>query len=221
MYPSGAGVCLNAHYNTKERIEALFALGDLSGLGGRLSNDDPEPDAQEAGKRGEAGNPQPITPSDSLIRAATYLANLDVNGNLTNEYPKPLIITETPEATAALREVQQECDRRYNFYEAQNEGAAKALWARAHEKVDHFGDFQNSSLLLKMTKFSNPSRWATSLSRKILREIRKNSHNLKIGFVYRKNALKRIRTCDLYLRLEMNHTGWTKATRHYSSTSPR
>lgn len=89
----------------------------------------------EAGKRGKAGNPQPITPSDSLIRAATYLANLDVNGNLTNEYPKPLIITETPEATAALREVQQECDRRYNFYEAQNEGAAKALWARAHEKV--------------------------------------------------------------------------------------
>lgn len=89
----------------------------------------------EAGKRGEAGNPQSITPSDSLIRAATYLANLDVNGNLTNEYPKPLIITETPEATAALREVQQECDRRYNFYEAQNEGAAKALWARAHEKV--------------------------------------------------------------------------------------
>ena len=58
-----------------------------------------------------------------------------MNGNLTNEYPKPLIITETPEATAALREVQQECDRRYNFYEAQNEGAAKALWARAHEKV--------------------------------------------------------------------------------------
>ena len=89
----------------------------------------------EAGKRGEAGNPQPITPSDSLIRAATYLANLDVNGNLTNEYPKPLIITETPEATAAFREVQLECDRRYNFYEAQNEGAAKALWARAHEKV--------------------------------------------------------------------------------------
>ena len=89
----------------------------------------------EAGKRGEAGNPQPITPSDSLIRAATYLANLDVNGNLTNEYPKPLIITETPDATAALREVQLECDRRYNFYEAQNEGAAKALWARAHEKV--------------------------------------------------------------------------------------
>lgn len=47
MYPSGAGVCLNAHYNTEERIEALFALGDLSSLGGRLSNDDPVPDAQD------------------------------------------------------------------------------------------------------------------------------------------------------------------------------
>ena len=47
LYPSGAGVCLTAHYNTKERIEALFALGDLSGLGGRLSNGDPEPDAQD------------------------------------------------------------------------------------------------------------------------------------------------------------------------------
>lgn len=92
---------------------------------------------------------------------------------------------------------------------------------RIFKMVDHFGDFQNSSLLLKMTKFSNPSRWATSSSRKILREIHKNSHNLKIGFVYRKNALKRIRTCNLYLLVEMNHIGWSKARHHYSSTSPR
>ncbi len=89
----------------------------------------------EAGKRGEAGNPQPITPSDSLIRAATYLTNLDVNGNLVGEYPKPLIITETPDATVALKDVQAECDRRYSFLESRNEGAAMALWARAHEKV--------------------------------------------------------------------------------------
>ena len=89
----------------------------------------------EAGKRGEAGNPQPIAPADSLLRAAKYLVNLDVSGNLGNEYPKPLIITETPEATAALKEIQAECDRRYSFFEAKNEGAAKALWARAHEKI--------------------------------------------------------------------------------------
>ena len=115
----------------------------------------------EAGKRGEAGNPQPITPSDSLIRAATYLANLDVNGNLTNEYPKPLIITETPEATAALREVQLECDRRYNFYEAQNEGAAKALWARAHEKVCKLAMLHGISSNVNNPLISEKSvRWA-------------------------------------------------------------
>ena len=39
----------------------------------------------EAGKRGEAGNPQPIAPADSLLRAAKYLVNLDVSGNLGNE----------------------------------------------------------------------------------------------------------------------------------------
>ena len=89
----------------------------------------------EAGKRGEAGNPQPITPSDSLLRAAKYLANLDVSGNLTSEYPKPLIISETPEATAALKEIQAECDHRYRFFESRHEGAAMALWARAHEKI--------------------------------------------------------------------------------------
>ena len=69
--------------------------------------------------------------------------------------------------------------------------------------------------------FQIPPDGVLQQSRKILREIHKNSHNLKIGFVYRKNALERIRTSDLYLRLEMNHTGWTKAHLHYSSTSPK
>lgn len=45
MYPDGAGVCLTNHYTTKERVEALLALGDLSSLGDRLSEDDPEPNA--------------------------------------------------------------------------------------------------------------------------------------------------------------------------------
>ena len=46
--------------------------------------------------------------------------------------------------------------------------------------VDHFEAFKKSSLQLKMTNFSNPSRWTTSLSRKILREIHKKLHNLKM-----------------------------------------
>ena len=39
------------------------------------------------------------------------------------------------------------------------------------QMVDHFEAFKKSSLQLKTTNFSNPSRWATSLSWKILREI--------------------------------------------------
>ncbi len=46
-YPDGAGLTLITHYTTKERIEALLALGPLSGLGDKLSNDDPEPNARD------------------------------------------------------------------------------------------------------------------------------------------------------------------------------
>ena len=46
--------------------------------------------------------------------------------------------------------------------------------------VDHFRDFSNTSLNLKKTNFSNLSRWAISLSRKILREIHKELHNFKM-----------------------------------------
>ena len=89
----------------------------------------------EAGKRGEAGTAMPIAPADSLLRAAKYLVDLDLQGNLAHEYPKPLIITETPDATKALREIQEECDRRYKSFESRGEGGAMALWARAHEKI--------------------------------------------------------------------------------------
>ena len=89
----------------------------------------------EAGKRGEAGTAMPIAPADSLLRAAKYLVDLDLQGNLAHEYPKPLIITETPDATKALREIQEECDRRYKFFESRGESGAMALWARAHEKI--------------------------------------------------------------------------------------
>ena len=44
----------------------------------------------------------------------------------------------------------------------------------------------NFSPPLKNANFPTPSRWGCPPSRKFLREIRKNSHNFKIGFVYRK-----------------------------------
>ena len=89
----------------------------------------------EADKRGEAGTPTSIVPTDSLLRAAKYLVNLELKGNLTNEYSRPLIISETPEATAMLNVVRKLCDERYNFFESKHEAGTMALWTRAFEKV--------------------------------------------------------------------------------------
>ena len=89
----------------------------------------------EAGSRGKGKMAMPITPSDSLLRTAKYLVNLELNGNLSHENPKPLIISETPEATKRLKELQAYCDEQYHLYEKQHEAGAMALWARVHEKV--------------------------------------------------------------------------------------
>ena len=48
MYLDGAGIALTSHYTTPERVEQLLALGGLSALGDKLSEDNPEPDAQDA-----------------------------------------------------------------------------------------------------------------------------------------------------------------------------
>jgi hypothetical protein len=90
----------------------------------------------EAGSRGTGKMALPISPSDSLMRAVKYLVNLDLGaGNLSHENPKPLIITETTDATKKIKEVQAYCDEQYHIFEKQNEAGAMALWARAHEKV--------------------------------------------------------------------------------------
>jgi hypothetical protein len=89
----------------------------------------------EAGSRGKGKMAMPIAPPDSLVRAAKYLVTLDLGGNLSHENPKPLIISETPEATQKIIELQAYCDEQYHFYEKHNEAGAMALWARVHEKV--------------------------------------------------------------------------------------
>jgi hypothetical protein len=89
----------------------------------------------EAGSRGKGKMAMPIAPPDSLIRAAKYLVTLDLGGNLSHENPKPLIISETPEATQKIIELQAYCDEQYHFHEKHNEAGAMALWARVHEKV--------------------------------------------------------------------------------------
>ena len=89
----------------------------------------------EAGSRGKGQMQKPVTPSDSLLRAAKYLVNLDLGGNLSHENPRPLVISETPEATRKIIELQTYCDGQYDFYHKRHEASAMALWARTHEKI--------------------------------------------------------------------------------------
>lgn len=48
MYPVGGGEVLVEFYTTREQIEKLLSLGDLSSLGGKLSYEDNEPNTHEA-----------------------------------------------------------------------------------------------------------------------------------------------------------------------------
>ena len=59
MYPSGAGVCLNAHYNTKERIEALGGkvTGSVSKNTDYLINNDNQSNSTKNKKAKELGIP--------------------------------------------------------------------------------------------------------------------------------------------------------------------
>ena len=47
MYINGAGETLIKYYKTIKRIEKLLSLGDISSLGGRLSNTDNKSDAKK------------------------------------------------------------------------------------------------------------------------------------------------------------------------------
>lgn len=89
----------------------------------------------EAGQRGKHGEPHPIAPTESILRAAKYLVDYNPSGNLVGEYPRPFIIPEKPDATKLMKEIQDKCDEFYSFFEKEHASAAMALWARAYEKV--------------------------------------------------------------------------------------
>jgi hypothetical protein len=55
--------------------------------------------------------------------------------NLYGEYPHPMVIQETPEATQRLKNVFTLADEEYRKASAIEDDAANALWARAGEKV--------------------------------------------------------------------------------------
>lgn len=90
----------------------------------------------EANKRGRGGDPCPITPTKELREQIKYWVEKNSNYTSFMGEPPPFIeIPETEEASVRCQEIKNECDDKYDGYFAIGEDAAKALWARAAEKI--------------------------------------------------------------------------------------
>ena len=89
----------------------------------------------EAGERGDAGNPHEEDFPEAFLETIKAIIRMGRENNLYGEYPHPMIIQETPEATQKLKEVFTLADEEYRKASAVEDDAANALWARAGEKV--------------------------------------------------------------------------------------
>ena len=89
----------------------------------------------EAGERGEAGDPHEEDFPEPILETIKAIIRMGRENNLYGEYPHPMIIQETPEATQKLKEVFTLADEEYRKASAVEDDAANALWARAGEKV--------------------------------------------------------------------------------------
>ena len=89
----------------------------------------------EAGERGDAGNPHEEDFPEAFLETIKAIIRMGRENNLYGEYPHPMVIQETPEATQKLKEVFTLADEEYRKASAVEDDAANALWARAGEKV--------------------------------------------------------------------------------------
>ena len=89
----------------------------------------------EAGERGDAGNPHEEDFPEAILETIKAIIRMGRENNLYGEYPHPMVIQETPEATQRLKDVFTLADEEYRKASAVEDDAANALWARAGEKV--------------------------------------------------------------------------------------
>ena len=89
----------------------------------------------EAGERGYGQQPsiKPV-PAGIIEVAKAWFEPLPDAGDLDKEYPDPPLVKITDAARERYREVQRKCDDHYRSASPADE-AARALWARAYEKV--------------------------------------------------------------------------------------
>jgi len=73
-------------------------------------------------------------PADIAERATWWVERVPSEGNLATVYPEVYVADITPQAQALCQKVQRQCDEYYASTEPDDE-PARALWARAYEKV--------------------------------------------------------------------------------------
>ena len=89
----------------------------------------------EAGERGAAGTPHEEDFPESVLATVRDMVRLGREMNLDAQFPHPLILQETPEATKRMQDVFALADAEYRKASDAGDDSANALWARAGEKV--------------------------------------------------------------------------------------
>ena len=89
----------------------------------------------EAAERGEAGTPHEEEFPKRVLESVRDMVRMGHEQNLTDQYPHPMVLPETTEATCRLKEVFGLADEEYRKASERGDDSANALWARAGEKV--------------------------------------------------------------------------------------
>ncbi len=89
----------------------------------------------EAAERGMAGTPHEEAFPSSILQTVRDMVRMGHEQNLLKEYPQPMVLPETTEATKRLDEVFALADKEYARASELECDSANALWARAGEKV--------------------------------------------------------------------------------------
>ena len=90
----------------------------------------------EAGERGKKNHAQFIKVPESIIRQVRTILNYGQSkGNLGAEFPTPMVINATKDATELLDKLDDKYDDIYEKYDKMKAIVPTAFWARAFEKV--------------------------------------------------------------------------------------
>ena len=89
----------------------------------------------EAAERGEAGTPHEEEFPKRVLESVRDMVRMGHEQNLTDQYPHPMVLPETTEATRRLKEMFGLADEEYRKASERGDDSANALWARAGEKV--------------------------------------------------------------------------------------